>query len=284
MIGLFWGLNWPAVKFLLTEIGPFTIRAGALTMAALVLALYVRSQRVSLMPPVREIPWMALTGLLSIFGFNVLVALGQVLTETSKAAIIAYTMPALTAFFAVVLLGERLSLRRGLALVIATAGVVVLASENISDLIAKPAGPLIMLAAAVTWALGTVAMKAGQFTLSPMPLTVWFLGLSAAACWPFVLTFEADFHVPSNPVIAVWLWHALLPMVLCYALWTRLVGRLPASVAAIATLMAPVVGVGSSILLLGDSVSWQKVAALALILASIAMTFIGSERARPPAR
>ena len=273
VIGLFWGLNWPAVKYLLTELPPFTIRAVALTAAALVLGAYALARGEHLRPPVREIPWMVLTGLLTIFGFNVLVVLGQVLTETSKAAIIAYLMPALTAVFAAILLGERLSAWRIAALAVGMAGIATLAAENLGALVAAPLGPAIMLGAATVWALGTVAMKAGRFTLAPLGLTVWFLGVSGLACWPFVLAFESWPGMPSAPVLAVWAWHALLPMVLCYALWTRLVGELPASVAAIATLMAPVVGVSSSMALLGDPATWHKIVALGLVLASIALTF-----------
>ena len=274
LIGIFWGLNWPAVKYLLTEIPPFTIRAAALSAAAVVLAIYTRISGYRLRPPMREIPWMVLTGLLTIFGFNVLVALGQQLTETSKAAIIAYTMPALTAVFSVVFLGTRLSGPVILALIVGMTGIAVLAAENIGYLIANPLGPAIMVASAMVWALGTVAMKAGTFTLPPLPLTVWFLGVSGLACWPFVWAFERDQLIwPSAGVAAVWAWHALLPMVLGYALWTRLVGQVPAPVAAIATLLAPVVGVSSSILLLGDPMTWHKIAALALILGSILLTF-----------
>ena len=274
LIGMFWGLNWPAVKYLLTEVPPFTIRAVALSSAAIVLAIYTRALGYRLWPPVREIPWMALTGLLTIFGFNVLVALGQELTETSKAAIIAYTMPALTAVFSVVFLGTRLSGPVILALIVGMAGIGVLAAENIGYLIANPLGPGIMVTSAIVWALGTVAMKAGAFSLPPLPLTVWFLGVSGAACWPFVAVLEWErLAWPSTGVAAVWAWHALLPMVLGYALWTRLVGQVPAPVAAIATLLAPVVGVSSSMLLLGDPVTWHKIAALGLILGSILLTF-----------
>lgn len=282
LIGLFWGLNWPAVKHVLGEVPPLTMRAVAFSVATLVLGGYCAVRRWRLVPPMREFPWMAVTGLLTIFGFNVLVALGQVLTETSKAAIIAYTMPALTALFAALLLGERLTVRAATALGVATAGIAVLASENLGALVADPLGPAVMLVAAISWALGTVAMKSGRFTLAPLPLTVWFLGLSAVAAWPLVLIFERPVlpEWPSVSVLVVWTWHALLPMVLCYALWTELVGRLPASIAAIATLMAPVVGVTSSIWLLGDPVSWQKLLALGLILVSIALTFLpGSRRA-----
>ena len=234
-----------------------------------------------LVPPVRELPWMAVTGLLTIFSFNMLTTLGQILTETSKAAIIAYTMPALTAVFSVLFLGERLRAIVVLALAIGMGGIAVLASENLGDLVANPLGPAIMLGSATVWALGTVAMKAGRFSLPPLSLTAWFMGLSAVACWPLALMLEQPLTmaVPSAGALAVWIWHASLPMVVNYALWTRLVGTVPAPVAAIATLMAPVVGVSSAMILLGNDVTWQKITALVMILGSILLTFIRPRRA-----
>ncbi len=282
LIGLFWGLNWPAMKVMLTEVPPFTIRAVALTGAASVLALAARGLGHRLVPPRAELPWMALTGLLSVFGFNILVIIGQTLTEASRAAIIAYTMPAMTAVLSALLLGERMSGRRVAALSLGMAGIGVLASEDWAGLVAAPAGALVMLGSAFSWALGTVAMKAGRFTLAPMPLTVWFLGISALACWPLVLAFDLDWWrhpVLSWPVAAVWTWHLLCPMIVCYALWTSLVGRMPASLAAIATLLAPFVGVSSSVALLGEPLSWQKGLALALVLGSIALGFLRLPRA-----
>lgn len=282
LIGLFWGLNWPAIKFLLREVEPFTIRVWAFTVATTALWTYALVRGHRLIPPLRELPWMALTGLLTIFSFNILTTLGQVLTETSKAAIIAYTMPALTAVFSVIFLGERLRGPVILALIIGMGGIAVLAGENLTALLAAPLGPAIMLGSATVWALGTVAMKSGRFTLDPLALTFWFLGFSALACWPLALALEnpLSMPLPSPAALAVWLWHSLLPMVVCYALWTRLVGRVPAPVAAIATLLAPVVGVSSAIILLGDPMTWQKAVALAMILGSIALTFIPSRAVR----
>ena len=77
--------------------------------------------------------------------------------------------------------------------------------------------------------------------------------------------------MPSWSVLAVLVYHALGPMVVCYALWTDLVDRLSASIAAITSLLAPIVGVSSSVILLGDPVTWQKAIALLMILASIAL-------------
>ncbi len=271
LIGLLWGLNWPAVKFMLTEIPPMTIRAVAFPVAAVCLAVIAWGRGERLKPVPGEILAMIFTGLLVICGFNVLTALGQMLTETSKAAIIAYTMPAMTAGFAAVFLGERLGRARLIALAVGMGGLVVLASEDFSALISDPVGPAVMLLAALSWALGNVALKARKWQLSSLSLTVWFFVASSVFIWPLVLIFEPPWQqtLPSAPVLATLLYHALGPMVICYALWTALVGRLSASVAAITSLLAPVVGVLSAVVLLGDPVTWQKIVALGMILISI---------------
>jgi len=80
--------------------------------------------------------------------------------------------------------------------------------------------------------------------------------------------------MPSYSVIATMAYHILLPMVFCYAAWSFLVARLPASVAAMGTLVVPIVGVASAAAILGDVLSWQKLGALALVVISIGLTFI----------
>ena len=281
LIGVLWGLNWPAVKFMLTEMPPLTIRSFAFPFAAVLLALISSARGEHLLPARHEWAPLIITGVLVIFGFNMLTVLGQTLTETSKAAIIAYTMPALTAMLAAVFLGERLETRHKLALVLGMAGLAVLASENIGALIAAPLGPAIMFGSALSWAGGNVALKAFRWHLQPLARTVWFFVISTVLCWPLVWVFEPPWQQswPSVPVFATLLYHAIGPMVTCYALWTILVGRLSATVAAIAALLAPVVGVASAIILVGDPVTWQKIVSLAMILASIFMTLAPARHA-----
>lgn len=282
LIGLLWGLNWPAVKFMLTEIPPLTMRAVALSLAGILLGAFLKARGQTLRPaPSDRLP-IAVTGLLVIFGFNVFTALGQSLTETSKAAIIAFTMPAMTAAFAVIFLGERLSGRILTALCLGMAGLAVLASEDLAGLIAQPAGPAAMLVAALSWALGTVALKARSWSLPPLALSVWFFAVSSALCWPLVLIFEQPWQQswPSPPVLWTLLYHILGPMIICYGLWTTLVGRISATIAAIATLMVPVVGVASAVILLDDPLTWQKIVALTMVLASIALTQLFVKPAR----
>lgn len=273
-VGLLWGLNWPAVKFMMTELPPLTVRALAFPLAAGLLAAVALALGHRLRPSREEIPALIVTGLLSVFAFNALTSIGQTLTEASKAAIVAYTMPAQTAVFAALFLGERLTGRRVAALAIGLAGLAALGYGSYAQVAAAPAGLLVMLLAAFCWALGNVSLKARSWTLSPLSRTVWFFVVSTVAIWPIVILLEEPWSVamPSAPVVATFAFHVLGPMVVSYTLFAVLVGRLPASVAAIATLTAPVVGVLSSIVMLGEPATAAKGLALALIVASIAMT------------
>lgn len=277
LVGILWGLNWPAVKYMLAEVPPFTLRAAGFTGGAAVLWVIIRALGHRLTPARSEVGPIIAAGLFVLFGFNILTALGQLFTEASRAAIIAYTMPAMTAVLASIFLGDALTVRRILAVLIGLLGLAVLTSADFSALIASPLGPFLMLMAALSWSIGNVLVQGRQWSLSPLALTFWFFIVSLVLAWPLALWLEQPSarHVPPLPVIAVFAFHVAGPMATCYLLWAVLLRRLPATVAAISILTAPTVGVLSSILLLGEPASWQKILALGLIVLSIAVTLTG---------
>ncbi|MFD0859580.1 DMT family transporter [Roseovarius aquimarinus] len=283
LVGMLWGLNWPAVKFMLREVPPLTLRAAGFTGGAIVLWLMARMLGHRLRPAAGEAGMIAVTGFFVVFGFNMMAALGQTLTEASRAAIIAYTMPAITAVLAAVFLKDRLSVRRVLAVVIGMTGLAVLASVDLSALVASPWGALLMLAAALSWSIGNVLVQARAWSLTPLALTFWFFALSVVLAWPLALWLEPHGTALGLSAETWWVFgfHVAGPMATCYLLWSVLLQRLPATVAAISILTAPTVGVISAILLLGEPVSWQKIVALGLIVVSIAITLTG--RPRKPA-
>ena len=262
-MGLTWGLNWPAVKTLLTEIPPVTIRAVALSAASLILGMIVLALRKSLVPRRDELAGIVRTGLLTVFGFNVLVTFGQQMTETATATIIAYTMPGSDSGS-----GDADPARAdgGAPLGGCSTGngrhTGPWRAEDLDGLLAAPLGPACVLASALSWALGNVSSKSRQWSLEPMALAVWYLGVSALTCWPLVFIFEplAGQSLPSMKVSLVlaggtswaqW-WF-------CYALYAFLIRELPAGIAALATLLAPVVGVTSSFVLLDDPATTNKI-------------------------
>ncbi|MGI9409095.1 MAG: DMT family transporter [Hyphomicrobiaceae bacterium] len=284
-LGVFWGLNWPSVKVLLTELGPWTLRAIGLSFGAAGLAVWAMIVKQSLVPRPSEIIPLLVAGLLSILGFNVLTAFGQLLTETSSAVIVAFTMPMWAALFSVLILAEMLTMNRLLALVLGMCGLAVLVFGEVEKFVQAPAGPLFMLGAALSWAAGTVALKSWTWSIGAIARAAWMVGVSAVptVICAFVFEAPAEQAALSLPVLAVLVYHIGFPMIVCHAVWVSLVGRLPASVAAIATLLIPVVGVISAALLLGDELGTGKLVALSLVLLSVALTFFqwgGSSRSQ----
>ncbi|MBP2299161.1 DMT family transporter [Azospirillum picis] len=271
-ISLFWGLNWPAVKTILTQVPIFSLRAIGFTAGAVLLLGAARLAGHRLRVERAEWPALAAGGLCNVLVFNLCTALGQSLMATSQAAIIAFTMPVWATLLAIPLLGERPALRQILGLACGLGGLLVLLGPE--ALTAPPsalAGPAIMLVAAVAWALGTIVMKRRVWRSHPMVITGWqyvicalpMIVLATAEARPAV----ADIHA------AVWVgfaWHILCSICAAQALWYVTVRRLTVGEAAVSTLLIPVVGVGGAVLLLGDPVTPRLAAALLLVLAAVA--------------
>lgn len=281
-IGVFWGLNWPAVRIALTELPPLTLRAVGFSAGALLLALVVRWRGERLWPQRAELPAMILTSLFSVLGFNVLAAFGQLHTETSRAAIIAFTMPVWATLMAIVWLGERLTLWRTLALLLGMGGLGLLLGQDLFAVGRSPLGALLMLGAALSWAVGTILLKRRRWSLTALAQGVWLMALSAPPVILAALLIDRPWQLGalSAPVATALTYHIVLPMAYCYAVWAVLVSRLPAPVVATGTLLIPVVGVLSAVALLGEPLGWRKIAALLLVLSSVALVLIVPERSR----
>ncbi|MDI5890690.1 DMT family transporter [Halomonas rhizosphaerae] len=287
-IGLFWGGNWPAVRFILRDLPPFTLRAIGFSAGALVLLGWARWRGLPLRVGGREWPWLAVTGLFTILGFNLATAFGQLRMPTSQAAIIAFTMPCWALLMAWGLLGDRISTRQWLGLATGQLGLIVLLgpaalAARTEDLI----GPVIMLGAALSWALGTVLIKRrGHWESHPVVITGWQFALCAAPMIGLAAWRESP-PPPGDWLDTTWLalgYHLVFSICLAQMLWFRNVNRLTVGESTTSTLLIPVVGVGSASLLLGEPLTPQVVVALLLILGAIAVVLLGRRRLDPAPR
>ncbi len=275
LLALLWGLNWPAVRIVLGEVAPWTLRAlGMGAGAALLFAIVIASGKSLAVP--RGQRWrLALAGLLSIAGFNVLVAFAQLSGSTSRAAIVTFTMPVWAILLAWPLLGERPDARRAASLALGVAGLLLLAVPLLRAG-GLSRGVLFALGAGLSWAAGTVLIKRWPVDAAPMPVAAWQLLAGAAAAAAGMLTFEGV-PVPRMLSAPAWLalaFHIVLASALAYYLWFEVVARLPAGVAALGTLLVPVVGVSGAMLLLGERPSGFDLGGFALITAAAALALL----------
>ena len=268
-----WGLNFPIMKYLLTEWPPLSSRGlcGIVGAVALALIALVRRQRLS----VPRSMWLRLflVSTLSIGGWTAFMGLALLWLSASEAAVLGISIPVWVALLAWPVLGERLSPLRAISLSVALAGIVVLIGGNaIEANVEKLPGILCALAGAVCVALGTVLTKHFPVALPPLSLAAWQVGIG---CLPIAIVGLAVEH-PQLAALSTAGWASMIYMTviqfcLCYVCWFAALERLPAATASIGTLLVPVVGVLAAGAMLNEPLGLREIGALAVTLGGVAV-------------
>lgn len=269
-----WGLNWPATKFLLTICPPLATRGVSGLIAGLTLFGVAAAHGQTLVVP--RLLWGRLTvaALLNVSAWMGLTTTSLLWLPAGQAATLAYTMPLWATFLAWPMLGERPSLRQVGAIALGICGVVILTRGAASSLDATWTPRIALaLSAAGLFAFGTVLSKRMPIAVPHIALTAWQVILGCVPLLGCGLWLESP-RLNALPVIG-WIaiaYTAVVSMGMCYLLWFAAVRLLKASIAAIGTLLTPVVGVASSSLVLGDPLLLSQVLSLGLVAVGIALT------------
>lgn len=278
-ITLFWGVNWPIMKTALTEIPPWTFRLLCLVFGGAGLLLLVKVSGRSLAIPKREIKPLFLVSVLNITGWHLFSAHGLSLINAGRASIIAFTMPVWAAILGSFILKERLTGGRVLGLVLGISGLAILIGPDLRVFGSEPLGAFFMLAAAISWAGGTVSIKYFHWTMPIALLTAWQLLLGgipivigALILEPVTVVFKVSWLVAIALVFII-----LVPIIFCQWAWFKVVDLFPATMAAIGTLLIPIIGVFSSALLLGEPIGSRELTSLTLIVIALAIVMIKPE-------
>jgi drug/metabolite transporter (DMT)-like permease len=242
--------------------------AGGLLLAALA-AMRGQSLRV----PEGQWPRLLLSAFLNVTTWMTLMGLALLWLPASEAAVIAYTMPVWASLLAWLILGERMSLARLLALVMAFGGIAALLGGNgIDASMAKLPGILMVLTGAFAFALGTVAAKRLPITMPLIASSALQIGIGCVPVALAGLVFEHP-ELAALSALGWWLlaYMTVIQFCIAYVCWFAALERLPASVAAIGTMAVPVIGVVASALALHEPLGPGQIAALVFTLAGVAL-------------
>lgn len=275
-VTLFWGANWPGMKIALSELPVWWFRSMCLWAGAIGLLAIARLSGASLRMPRAEIGPLLLVSLFAMAGWQVCSAYGVSLMPAGRASIIAFTMPVWSAFLGAVFLKEPITRYKIAGLLLGMAGLGVLIGEDLFVFGVAPLGALFMLAAALTWAIGTVLFKKYRWSAPVSTMVGWQLAAAAVPITLVALLFEPipDLSQLSHQAILALVYVFALPMIFCQWAFFKVVSMFPATVASMGTLAVPVVGVYSSAIILGEPVGWHEAAALLLICAALASVLI----------
>jgi drug/metabolite transporter (DMT)-like permease len=276
-----WGLNWPMMKLALLEVPPWTFRSLCLMVGGSALLALARASGGSMTVPVRRLPALALVSLFNITGWHLFSAYALLYTGSGRAAIIGYTMPLWASLLSLWVFHARPSARQIAALLLGMAALALLIIKDFGALGAAPTGALLMLGAALCWAIGTVLVKRFAWDrLAITALTGWqqlIGGVPIVIGW-WLLEPVPDLGALSLPAALGLAYAVFVAMIFCQTAFFKLLSLLPAHVAAISVLPVPVVGVVSSAMLLAEPVGRAEIAALALVVGGLFLLIRPADR------
>ena len=276
LLSLAWGLSWPAIRIALDEVAPWTVRVvgyatGTLFMFAIV---QLQGRKASLPPGVYG--HVIISAVLNILGFGLLTTFAQLHVMTARVVIVSYSMPVWASLMAWLLLGERLNTASVVGLLLCVSGLTVLVYPVAFT--GDPIGLLLALGAALSWAAGTIYVKWARVPGDRVVMTAWQLAVSFVVTAIGVVAFEGVPHLwpLSWPVLLALAFHGPVGTGIAYFLWFSIIGRMPAATASLGSLCVPVVGILSSVILLGERPSVADAIGFTLIFAAATTVLLPS--------
>jgi len=265
-----WGLTWPIMKVVLSEVPPLYFRSSCLIAGGVGMLVITAASGNSNSVPKGHWGRLLLLSLFNIIGWNVLCAYGVLLLPSGRAALLGYTMPLWSSILSVWILGERITARRSFGLVLGLAGIFALMGGSLEGMVQAPVGVACMLLAAWSWALGIVLLKRLPVAMPITALTGWTMLLGGIPMLAAAIPLETSRLIyPSFWPAFGLVYSVFITFMFCYWAWNRIVLMVPVAVSSLSSLTTPLIGVISGIVLLGEPLGWREVLAALLILAAV---------------
>ena len=269
VICLIWGLTWPAMKIALYDMPPLTMRTLTAGFGALGLLLICLVQRRSLwVRPGKDWAHVFVAGVLNITAFSLFSAFAQMSAATTRVAILNYMMPVWTLVLAWAVLGDRPTRVQSAAIALCAVGVVILVFPVART--GVPLGLFLAMGAGFSWAAGTVYLKWARLAVDPLALATWQVVVAFVIITAAMLVFDGKLelaHAHTGAWIGV-LFSGLAGNAIAYALWFDIVGRVSALTATLGIVGIPVLGVVSTMLIIGERLTVPDIVGFAFIFAA----------------
>ncbi len=265
-----WGTGWPVMKIVVGEVPIFTFRMVVSLASGVSVLLVARAMGQPLLPRRGEYRAIAVVGLFNITGWFYLTALGLTLLPAGRTVVLAYTMPLWSILTARALGGAPITGTKLLGLFFGMGAIVLLLGDDLIRLGRAPIGAIVIVGAAISWAIGTVLQKRPWQT-PLLTLAGWQILIGGLPLTVLALAFDDAPFARVTPLGIAGIGYVVLFSTLFgYWSWFTIVRLLPTDVASIAVLPVPLVGVASSALLLDEPLGWPEAGALILVTAALA--------------
>ena len=271
-----WASAFVGIRAAGDDFSPGGLALGRLTVAAVVLGLLVLARREPF-PAARDLPLIALSGLLWLGAYSVLLNAAEQRVDAGTAAMLVNVGPILIALLAGYLLGEGYPRTLFAGCAIALAGVIVIAAATSDGGSTGGLGVVLCLLAAIGYAGGVVTQKVALRRVSSLQtifLSCVFAAIGCAWAAPSLARGAAGAS-GSNVAWVVYL--GLVPTAIGFVTWAYALARTSAGRLAATTYLVPAISI-----LLGWAFLGETPPRLAFVGGAVCLVGVAVARRRPP--
>lgn len=274
-----WGASWPAGRVLALSMPPLSASAWRFSLASALLLVWLRWSA-GAWPRFSRRQWLGLlaAGAVGVFAYSTLFMLALQRVEASRAAVVVTINPVFTTLLAAWWFKERFNALVGMGLALAVVGAATVMTQGAPwKLLAGDvgAGEWLLLGCIGTWVAYSLMGKRLMAGIDSLAATALSAVVGCVLLWIAALLVEGGPQVRASITdLTPSGWAALLYMavgatVLAYAWFNRGIAELGAGVASSYISLVPVLGVASSVLLLGEPLNASLLVGGSLALAGV---------------
>ncbi|HFK1682829.1 DMT family transporter [Bacillus sp. SRB1LM] len=272
-----WGGMYVVSKYVLDFIPPLTLVWLRFIIAFVVLymILKIAEKKQKKTVTIRKKDWLlfAWIGFIGYFISITCQFIGTKLSNAHTGSLVTSATPAFMVIFAAIILKEKLTARRMLSTIIATIGVIIVIGWDI-EIGSYFIGTIILVGAAITWALLSIYVKIASAQFSSLVITTYAIFFSLFFITPFMI-----WEFQSNPIEHMNLYVVLGVLYLgivstagAFFLWNKGLELMDASIGSLFFFFQPIVGSLLGWLLLNETLSSNFFIGGILIICSVFIT------------
>lgn len=272
-----WGGMYVVSKYVLDFIPPLTLVWLRFIIAFVVLymILKITEKKQKKTVTIRKKDWLlfAWIGFIGYFISITCQFIGTKLSDAHTGSLVTSATPAFMVIFAAIILKEKLTARRLLSTIVATIGVIIVIGWDI-EIGSYFIGTIILVGAAITWALLSIYVKIASARFSSLVITTYAIFFSLFFITPFMI-----WEFQSNPIEHMNLYVVLGVLYLgivstagAFFLWNKGLELMDASIGSLFFFFQPIVGSLLGWLLLNETLSSNFFIGGILIICSVFIT------------
>ena len=271
-----WASAFVGIRAITDSFSPGAMALGRLSCGAVVMTVIAWPRRTPL-PTGRTLGLVIVYGLAWFAAYNVALNAGEVRIDAGTAALLVNIGPLLIALVAGVIFSEGFPKPLVAGILIAFAGVALIAfggdSRSDTDLI----GTGLCVLAALLYAVGVLVQKRVLRSMSALTVTWYGCLIGTVACLPFAPALFGELSTANTGDISILIYLGVFPTAIAFTTFSYALGRLNAGTTSATTYLVPPTAILISWALLSETPTQVALVGGAMCLVGVAITRVRSK-------